>query len=751
MKFLLGIIWTLACGFIFYKYQGYYFDALKAWPFFLYILVLIFAGAFGILKLFHKKNSLSIFWIFFIGFIFSLFFAGYKFLEYDMAVLRDIHLVQEDNTIIAYEELPEGVEALFEKDEVVIKSSRILSFLPENVSTYFEKAGISSFFTLLGKILLNLFAASVVVIVLASIGFIFTSEFLIASALGIFILSLSAYLFTLLGIFKAQIFIPFAILLTLGAAFLNRKKLLGLFKSSFDFKENKISKALILSVIAALLGMYFIDFIRVIPVSWDDTNFYAYYAKLMAGLNEFPHGIGSFAWLNLGSINWLISDSFQGMALLSFISTVLGFIALRKLLSRWTSGEIATLLSLLFFTLPFIQYQQFIDFKSELPLFFIGVLTIDKLFDYIYSRNKKDLIVFAALLSLTFAIKIVSLFLIGAIFISVLVSRKFSIKEILSVGGILFVLTAPWTIYNYLDSPNPTLLSPIFGSSPTENKLVIEKNYCEREEPVNIDYGRYSGDLESVKDYAQLPFRIFVSPEINSILTDFSFIFAALLGFLLLYSKKVFSNKTFQAIGLATLIYIVLWTLGGKAVIWYGIFLFPGLLILFGNLIIESKNAEKKFLIGLIVFAIFSNLLIRQSLFANPQLFANGLGLIKNDELSDYIFPGYKDVVSILENEEDVLLYRSGTLIPYFLNLPLENYSNDNLLELWACVEKADDETIREIFADKKISHVLVHEEADTSISDEQYINSHKKLLDFLERSGWQTVYRDHGLWLLKL
>ena len=147
----------------------------------------------------------------------------------------------------------------------------------------------------------------------------------------------------------------------------------------------------------------------------------------------------------------------------------------------------------------------------------------------------------------------------------------------------------------------------------------------------------------------------------------------------------------------------------------------------------------------------FSNFIVRIGVFSPAVFLANGVGLISQDELSDSIFRGYKDVAAIINNSPNMVLYRVGTFIPYFINLPDEKINNDHYLAQWICMQDESDESIKNIFKTSGITNILTLSASDSTLNSADYKESHEKFIDFLSRSGWKLLYDDHGLKLYEI
>lgn len=743
MRFLIASVPSLVAIYFFFKYQTYYADFLGNWIFILFFLALTGLTTAFCVK-FFKKQEVSFLWIFAFALLLSTIFSGYKFFEYDFSKLEGFSIIKEESSIALYpEEIPENRELLYEKGELISSTSKVLEYLPEQIQGAFKKVNPLTIFVISAKILLIYLALALLTLIFGAIGSVFTKKVHAALTLGILFYSLLAFFLSLSGFFTKEVVMGIVISLTL----LLIPKSKNLFK---EVPQLTVSKWLI-GITASLLALLLIDTLKVIPLGWDDLNAYARNAKVLANLSISPHAIGSFAWTNLASINWLFSDTFYGYAILSLLAQILGFIGLKNILGRFQNNESAWLLSILFFTLPFVIYQQVVDLKTDLPMFFAGVIGIDILLDYFERKKTRDLVLASTILGFALAIKITALFLLIPIFFLLPFINK---KAPFIYGTIILLIFLPWGIYNYLDTSILSISHVLFGGNNEAPLLVEDGEYCDIENySGEIDYSRYVDDKKSLRNFISFPIEISYTPRIASPHVDFSFYFLAFLPFLLLYPEKTFlKNKEFKVIGALTIFYLLIWYFLGKGVIWYGIFLFVPILILISQLYGQRFSKwEKNYLYIILGLALICNIVIRINYFAPAQHFANALGILNKNETIDYIFPGYREAVAMIESEKKPLVYRTGTFIPYFTNIEEYAFSNDHLLEKWKCIQNAEIDVIKNQFISKGFTHILIHENVDKSTADESYAISHQKLKEFLNNSKWEILYNDHGLILVKV
>ncbi len=743
MRFLIAAIPSLLAIYFFFKYQTYYADFLGNWVFILFFLLFVGLSTLASAK-FFKKKEISFLWIFVFAFLLSIIFSTYKFIEYDYSKLEGFSIIKQNNTVILHEgEIPENSEILYEEGELISNTSKVLEYLPEQTHEAFKKINPSAIFVVAGKILLMYPALALLVIIFGGIGVFFTKKIHAALAIGMLFYSLLAFFLSQTGFFTKEIVLGTVVALTLFSI-PKSKKLLP------ELLQLKVNKWLI-GITASLLALLLIDSLKTIPLGWDDLNAYARNAKVLADLSISPHAIGSFAWTNLASINWLFTDTFYGYALLSLLAQIFAFATLQKILGRFQNCKTSWLLSLLFFTLPFVVYQQVLDLKTDLPMFFAGLIGIDLLLDYFKSKKPKDLILATAILSFAFVIKITAIFLLIPIFILLLFTNK---KAPFIFAGVSLLIFLPWGIYNYYDTGVFSVSHILFGGNNNATQLVEEGDYCDiRNASGDIDYTRFVDNEKSLQSFAAFPIEVTYTRKIDSPHVDFSFIFLALLPFIILFPEKTFlKNKELKVIGALTLFYFLIWYTLGKGVIWYGIFLFIPLLIFILELYKGNFSKPGKiYLYSILGLALICNLLLRIDYFAPPQQFANAIGALNKNETTDYIFPGYRDVVEIIQKEENPLVYRVGTFITYFSEIEEDSFSNDHLLERWKCIQDADIEIMKNQFISKGFTHILMHENVDKSTADQSYKEAHSKLKEFIKNSGWEVLYNEHGLILVKV
>lgn len=798
MNYLFAGLWSLIIALIFFSKQSYYLPFFEDWKLWLPFLLAFGILHFGFSKIFGNKK-IGPARLFLIVLTFTFVIGGIKFFAYDYSKLEGVSIIRDGEGLAMIDGAPAPeADVLIREGEIISDTSLKTSVLPPQVAEHFVKAKPWALLILEAKVLLGIAFMIFFIGLLAALGSFGGEGFLAAAALGLLPLSLLAFAMAELKIFTAGNFAAAAAILVI-IQFPFWKKFPPKIKELKTVYDRKISAAIFFA------SFSLIEILKVLPYAWDDLNIYSRYEKLIAEQGIFPHGIGSFAWSNIASAAWLFSHNIFLSTIMLFATSVLGFFALRKLLQRFLSPNASWLTSLLFYTLPFVVNQQVIDMKTDLPLFFVCTVAIDKFFDWHETGKKRDLVILSALLGLALAIKITAFLLIAIVFLAIIWKKQktwtapaaalflllsflafqntfagleklpvksmgiafliifiilaaFSIHKkgiknfftpCLIIGLISAAVLSPWAIYNYFDSDDPNIAKAIYGEtklSPSLDQSSLE--YCKNPyEVVNLDYDRYTGGLRSTWDFISIPWNSNFTPDFNNPIVDFSFIFLAALGFYAAFAKKLLTPK-FAQIAVLTAMYIILWMFMGNGVIWYGIAGFIGSLILLGQLL---DAFPKKYMIPLFGLAFFSNYLIRAGEFAPPVFFANTLGLISEEELQDYIFPGYGEVAKIIDAVPDIKLYRVGTFIPYFTNLRDEQINNDHDLSQWVCMQTESDDSIKSIFKKSGLTHILLTKDGDPAFNTADYIDARNRIFSFLDEAGWKVLYNEHGLELIEI
>ena len=296
-----------------------------------------------------------------------------------------------------------------------------------------------------------------------------TANFLLSIALWFSIFIFLITIFAILGLFN--LFIIWGILIIF--ILFSYKNLLNLYKKLFfknivfKIKEWYYLK-LISSELSFLLWFTFLWIILVtiykpFPVWWDDLWVYMNYPKLIAQSGSSL----SLWWMYSWQIFTWIWYLFKLPTLAFFINSIwffLSYISLNMIFSSLLKNNkkekifihFPSLLSTIFISLPMIVFQNTLDLKLDLWLFFITIIAVFITYKYFLLTKKKKnislLVVFIIwlLTGIAFSIKFTSLLLILSIFWTISYFRLwlFWFLGFISLFSWIFTLGNLWEMMN---------------------------------------------------------------------------------------------------------------------------------------------------------------------------------------------------------------------------------------------------------------------------------------------------------------
>ncbi|MBU0981923.1 glycosyltransferase family 39 protein [Patescibacteria group bacterium] len=334
------------------------------------------------------------------------------------------------------------------------------------------------------------------------------------------------------------------------------------------------------------------------------------------------------------------------------------------------------------------------------------------------------------------------------------------LKPFLIFGGIILLFMLPWMIWHYVETGHFTISSLVFGE-----KDIIKFEYervqsCQENFAFFADYKRYAGPGQGLLSLIYFPWNTTMTPELGTFISDITFLFLGIAPFWLLFPKKIFqeSNKNLLLL-VFTAAYALLWMLVSSGVSWYGIFiLIPAVILLFFT--IEKKEIWwRTILMVFIVISLIGNFLLRNQFYAEARMFAYSVGLYNNDTILIDFYPGFYEIVQILDEYKKTnkapIIYKVGTQSKYFLPVPDSNIIDDDFMDYYSCaIKQKSIEEIRQLFAEKGITHIFMHRGVELSTDSEfydEYIQKRDAFEEFLQNSGWPIVYSGHDLVLLEV
>lgn len=638
---------------------------------------------------------------------------------------------------------------------------------------------------------------------------------LISFFLGTGTVSVAIFFLANLGVYnKWTFFALLAVVLAFSARKIwENIKVLWSYK--FSFSGEKILTVLVFSFIVLLLGMELVDSIKTIPLGWDDSNYYIRGAKVLAETNDFTRGIGPTAWMLVMSIPWLFWNNVIGdqIILLSTLLVGLGifFLLARKFLEK----NAATIATAFLLCIPMLNFFLVIDSKVEIPLLFGGAALLLTFTNWLEKERRVDFAAMAFLCGFLLTIKITAVTFVAIFILLVLYVKTgfkylsaalyFTILSYFALGqqmqtlkafglsyeifGYLLFLTAvmffvislikekpqrhfksfypvfglalvsalmmtPWSIMHFIQAGAVGFSVALFGKKDIISLTPIDA-YCPDSFGFDSDYKRYAGSESGIFGLLLAPWNMTMTKELNStFISDLSFMFLGILPLWVLNAKEVFAgNKKIQIMFAFSMLYLLLWFFTGSGVAWYGIFfLLSGTILLIYSL--EKKEIWWKAVLGFF-FAIYfvASFVLRNNYFIEPHMLAYAYGLSSAEEVQTMLYPGSSESAAILVNEENVVLYRVGTHMKFFLPIPEKSFVDDDYLDQYQCIRNLSLEEKKQTFLDSGITHIQVDYTASLggTYYASEYSDRHADFLKFLGESGWELLYQGKGTLLYKI
>lgn len=220
-------------------------------------------------------------------------------------------------------------------------------------------------------------------------------------------------------------------------------------------------------LIAMLAALSFLHVLRPMPIGWDDITLYMNLPNLISQYQHLVSGFGTYSWGLIMAMGFsLFGNATFGM-LYSFIGGILAIWGVYLLLSHTESAEtqspLALILTTVFISAPFFQFQFSEDMKVDLALTAFGSGSLLLMLEYFKAETVKKerglLLVLGIFLGCMLGIKFTALifFFFSAVFIgwkygkallATAVSFFFAAflfgANIISIGGIVY--PAEWVL-----------------------------------------------------------------------------------------------------------------------------------------------------------------------------------------------------------------------------------------------------------------------------------------------------------------
>ncbi len=825
LKYIIAISWAIFIYAIFYASHAYYgiafFTAIWKFGFLIVSLGLIFLG----LRFIYKKyKAIHLRSIFITMLFLPILLTSYDFFSNNLSVVTGGAIVKQDSGVSFSPsgESLEGKTIIFEEDLPVRQTDRILKQLPENLHQYFQKVSFLKSMAFLTKnITLNLFTALLFFILFSSLGLsvffrkskIEAKDRALSFFLGAGIFSVTIFFLGVFGVFTTKTFL----LLSACSALISHRAILDnckfLFSTKLNLKEFDAKNLVMMSGLILMFSMLSVDFIRVMPIAWDDSNLYMRGAKLFAQNNFFIEGVGPSAWTLLQSIGWLFSNTPLITFSLLFATLTTGIFLFYSIAEKFLDERKSLIATIFLMSIPMLTFLSIIDTKTEIPLLFSGAATILAWLEWREKKEKKYLLIASILMGLTVTIKVTSIiFLITILLATIYVETGFiflttalfflalaifaqqnfmqtlnvfqinsqiagyifaviggsllamstykekfwqsihKFKPALQILLIVIIIFAPWSILQVYSIGTLNFSNMIFGGKhiPTFLSSDLVEACSFVDLSVQADYKRYTGLGNGLKALLLFPFYSTMTFDLKTFISDITPIFLSIIPFLLLFPKKIFAeNKKIICLALFTFAYVILWALTSSGVMWYGIFMLIPGVILL--FFIQGKN---KYLSIFIAITLFANILVRVNHFAEVFNLSYAFGIQRVDKIIEGYYPGFQDVSKIMDTYPEAKLYRIGSQIKFFLPIPDSSILDDDYLGSFACLAQGNTiEGIKKAFANAGITHAFITTNSD--LGDVTYGAIYKEQLEriklFFENSGWKLLYDDHGIKLYEI
>jgi hypothetical protein len=209
----------------------------------------------------------------------------------------------------------------------------------------------------------------------------------------------------------------------------------------------------------------------------------------------------------------------------------------------------------------------------------------------------------------------------------------------------------------------------------------------------NEELDRYWGYRTGLRHYLMLPWRSIMNLDIFGYYVT-SYHFVLLLPLIFFVPWFWFKDqKVVRAILASTLLYSVFWIFLGNGVIWYGIGMFGGIVLILSALVNESPLPTKTVFVGFVALSLISAFSLRLWQFQQQlPMFDYAYGRVDERILAERTIPHYDNIRSEVERmrkdqPDQSYLYRIGTFIPYFLPKNLEVFGiTDHQLDFFNCL-----------------------------------------------------------------
>lgn len=309
----------------------------------------------------------------------------------------------------------------------------------------------------------------------------------------------------------------------------------------------------------------------------------------------------------------------------------------------------------------------------------------------------------------------------GAIGLAVFLLAVFKTKAIRKIAitlaipaGLIALLIAPWLVLNGVRAHSIALSALVQGKG---DEVVIN----------GVEFGIQSGQCVKTYDYNELelytgvtegnPFKrtagvlwesTITSKLKNNRLTDISFLFLGFVVFVLLAWPEIKKNDPdMRPLAAATMVYGVLWLLSANGIVWYGMPLFAGALLIYG----KAWKTEKW------TYGVIGAWLIMALLFRFSDTVNQNVGLLFSGGITDrsvYMEQSIagSEAVKTIVNADNALgknIYLAGRFVDFHILQKDRRVYRDQLLNEFMCVFMHEDpEVSLERLRSKNFGYIIL-------------------------------------------
>jgi len=522
----------------------------------------------------------------------------------------------------------------------------------------------------------------------------------VSFCLGVVLISFVAYILALfeklnlvivLCLFAASILIFYKQVMFWLKSFFQRELKISAPTSFFDLR--------IMSFLLLLIFMArnFLQLSSPIPIGFDESVQYMNTVNLIAENGRLVSTTLSvaFPWELYLSTVAIIFKSISVARYITFVSGIFLLLVIYSISKLYLEKRqillgkqsyYSFLATLIFYSLPMVMHQSSRDVKFEISSLMFALTSLYLFWTWNFSdRTKKNIYIVllsSFFLGFAFAIRLsMSFFCLGLflpfIYIFIKIKKPLLHKYLaLILIFVFFILPiAPFVLNKTFQSQRVMLFGPVNNFSSFDKYLdnldvrTVDKDTVSK--IVNNalkEISRYSGDM-SLKSKILMPLTITSGSNIQGNYVDIGFLFLALTPLLILfyflikkmYPKNIFLLNQLIIIFLTT---YLLWLWKGRAIIWYGMAIFPVMLILFFEIINYAKSIKVYwFVINalilcwlVLVFAKTETPVLGEGDQNNLIIIPPNIEYLKNDAIAEdfleYYHPGKSNEIKILNSHE---------------------------------------------------------------------------------------------------